>query len=361
MAASSYPTGHPLAAKLWAKKLFVESLKEAYFGRFVGKSSNSLIQWKDETQKDAGDRITVGLRMQLVGAGIQGDNTLEGQEEALTTYSDNVFIDQLRHATRSQGKMSEQRVLFDVREENRAALTDWWADRLDTAFFNQLAGNTAVTDTKYTGNQATIAPSTNNIIRVGTSATTGDESLSTVDTFTITTIDRAVARAKTMATGSQPTIRPIKVNGADKYVAFLHPFQVFSLRTTATANTVTWFEINRSAMQGGMIKDNPIYNGAIGEYNNVVLHEATRVPLGVSAAGAAVANTRRAIFCGAQAGLFATGRDTTSPEKMTWVEEEFDYGNQLGVAAGMIFGLKKTVFNSQDFATIVMSSYAAQP
>lgn len=33
--------------------------------------------------------------------------------------------------------------------------------------------------------------------------------------------------------------------------------------------------------------------------------------------------------------------------------------NQLGVSAGLIAGLKKTVFNSADFATIVMSSYAA--
>jgi hypothetical protein len=32
--------------------------------------------------------------------------------------------------------------------------------------------------------------------------------------------------------------------------------------------------------------------------------------------------------------------------------------NELGVSAGTIFGLKKTQFNSQDFATIVMSSWA---
>ena len=44
---------------------------------------------------------------------------------------------------------------------------------------------------------------------------------------------------------------------------------------------------------------------------------------------------------------------------MSWVEELFDYQNQLGVSAGMIAGLKKTQFNSEDFGTITVSTYAA--
>ena len=46
---------------------------------------------------------------------------------------------------------------------------------------------------------------------------------------------------------------------------------------------------------------------------------------------------------------------------MTWVEELFDYENQLGVSAGMIFGLKKTVFNSIDFGTMVVMSHSPNP
>jgi hypothetical protein len=41
---------------------------------------------------------------------------------------------------------------------------------------------------------------------------------------------------------------------------------------------------------------------------------------------------------------------------MSWNEEIFDYGNQLGVSAGCIAGMKKTIYNSQDFATIVVSA-----
>ena len=50
-----------------------------------------------------------------------------------------------------------------------------------------------------------------------------------------------------------------------------------------------------------------------------------------------------------------------SKYNMSWVEELFDYGNQLGVAAGMIFGMKKLVYNNLDFGTIVVSTHAEQP
>lgn len=64
----------------------------------MGTSKDSLIYVKSELNKSAGDRIRVALRMQLNGDGVQGDSTLEGQEEALVTFNDNLFIDQLRHA-----------------------------------------------------------------------------------------------------------------------------------------------------------------------------------------------------------------------------------------------------------------------
>ena len=353
MATTSYPLNHPLAVKLWSKVLFHEALKETYAGRFIGKGSGSLIQLKDETQKGPGDRITIGLRMQLSGAGIQGDNTLEGQEESLTTYSDNVFIDQLRHAVRSAGKMSEQRVPFSVREEAMMGLRDWWADRIDTAFFNQIAGNTGQADTRYTGNQVAIAPSTtsgNSRIIYGPDDETTENSMSSAsasNNFQLTMLDKAINRAKNAA----PYIRPIRVGGEDKYVAFLHPDQVYSLRTDATANRVTWYDTQKALIQGGD-KKSGIFTGALGEYNGVVLHESTRIPLATS-----TTTVRRAVFCGAQAAAIAFGQGG-GPNKVSWVEELFDYENQLGVSGGMIFGLKKMQFNSIDFGTIVLSSHA---
>ncbi len=53
---------------------------------------------------------------------------------------------------------------------------------------------------------------------------------------------------------------------------------------------------------------------------------------------------------------FGNGSDF---ESWNWAEEEEDYGNQLGVAAGCIFGMKKAKFNSVDFGCMVLSTYAA--
>lgn len=132
MAVTDYGVNHPLAVKIWSRKLVREALKQTYVRRFTSPNSDNIIQLKQEAKKAPGDRVTCGLRMQLTAAGVQGDATLEGNEEAMVTYTDNVFVDQLRHAVRTAGKMSEQRVPFDVREEARAGLVDWWADRIDT-------------------------------------------------------------------------------------------------------------------------------------------------------------------------------------------------------------------------------------
>lgn len=88
MATTSYGINHPLAVKAWSKRLFHEIIGEQWLSKFLGEDSNSMIQIQGETQKAAGDRVRVGLRMLLTGAGIAGDGTLEGNEEALVTYTD---------------------------------------------------------------------------------------------------------------------------------------------------------------------------------------------------------------------------------------------------------------------------------
>jgi N4-gp56 family major capsid protein len=353
MAQTSYGVNDPLAVKLWSKKLAVEALKQTWAAKFFGDDSSALIHIKDETQKSAGDKITYGLRMQLTGAGVQGDGTLEGNEEALTTYSDAVQVNQLRHAVRSAGRMSQQRVPFDVRQEALSGLRDWWADRLDFAFFNQICGYTPQNDTRFTGNNAAIATDAGH--RVDPAGGAADEALTSGNLFTLALIDKAVERAKT----ATPAIRPVKVKGKEYYVAFLHPYQVTDLRTNT--NSGQWLDIQKAAMTGGEIDDNPIFDGSLGVYNGVILHADYRVAQGVNSTTptTAVTNVRRAVLCGAQAAMLAFGRED-GPERYTWVEELFDYENELGVSAGLIFGLKKTTFNNADFAALVMSSFAVQ-
>ena len=353
MATTAYGVNHPLAVKQWARKLYTDALKQTYISKFIGSGSSALIQKRTELNKDAGDRVTVGLRMQLSGAGVEGDATLEGNEEALTTYTDNLLINQLRHAVRSDGKMSEQRIPFSVREEAKTGLADWFADKMDTSFFNHIAGNTNAATGPLTGHNATVAATSTRIL-YGDGTHVSDASLtaSASNDFTVTLIDKAIANIKT----ASPTIRPIKIKGSEYYVGFLHPYQVYSLRTTATAATVQWYDVQKAKLQGDGSDENPIFSGALGIYNGVILHETTRLP----AMDAGGDKTRRAVICGAQAASIAFGQDFGAGEA-SWKEKFFDYDNQLGVSGGLIWGLKKMVFNSTDFGTYIIATRAVAP
>jgi len=87
MANTAFATGDALTKKVWSAKLFKEAMREMFFTKFMGESSDSVIQVKTDLKKEKGDRITVGLRMRLTGAGQTSSTTgitLEGNEEALT-------------------------------------------------------------------------------------------------------------------------------------------------------------------------------------------------------------------------------------------------------------------------------------
>lgn len=326
MAQTNYGVNANEAVKLWSRKLMREALKQTWASRFMGTDSNSLCQILDDTQKSAGDRIRCILRMQLAGDGIQGDGTLEGNEESLVTHTDDVLINQLRHAVRSGGKMTEQRIPFSIREEARMGLQDWWADRYDTWFMNQLSGNDTVSDTKFTGNNSITGHDANHTLSGSSSGS-----------FKLALVDQAVLKARTIS----PVIRPVQTGAGAKYVMFITPEHHFDLRRNT--NTLEWGDIQKAAMQGGQISDNPIFTGALGEYNGVILHESFRLPV--------ASNVGAAVLCGAQAASMAFGRDN-SPNRMSWVEEMFDYGNQLGVSAGCIAGLKRTIYNSESFSSL---------
>jgi N4-gp56 family major capsid protein len=356
MAATDYPVGHPLAVKLWSRKIAREALKETMASKFMGTSSNSMIQVFDDTSKGSGDSIRVPLRVQLSGRGVGELESLQGNEEALTTYQDTFVINDMAHAVRSKVTIDAQRVPFSVREEGRLGIQDWYADRIDQSLANILTGNTAVSDTLYTGNNSPTAPTTVTgnrrwLIRQQDDETdhTTEASLSTSDTFSLKMLDRAVAIAKT----SSPLIRPIKVGNQSFYVAFLHPLQVKDLRTNT--NTGDWLDVQKSAMMGGEVEENPIFTGALGVYNGVVLHEWTRLPSFVCGASSTLTGYR-GVFCGAQAAAMAWGKGYAEEPK--YVEEDFDYGRQFGQSVQTIIGAKKLVFNSNDFATIVLSTVA---
>lgn len=177
MAMTEFALGAALAVQRWSTSLAVEAAKLSYFSKFIGQGKDSLITLKNELHKGAGEKVTIGLRMKLGNAGKEGDAIIEGDataEEALTFHADSLFIDQLRKSTKSKGKMSEQRVPYNMRKEGRDALATWWAEEMDEEFMCYLAGARGVdttfhTDITWTGraNNTLVAPDSNHIIYGG--------------------------------------------------------------------------------------------------------------------------------------------------------------------------------------------------
>lgn len=349
MAVTDFPVNHDLAVKRWSTMLAVDAPKESYFFRngFVSESTDMPITHIKDLEKNKGDKITYGLRMKLQGQGVEGDQQLEGNEEALAFYDDSLYIDQIRHAVRSKGKASEQRVPYSMREEARAGLATWFGERYDELFFVYLSGLRGVKGnlslgTDFTGRAGNPlqAPSTGRSVFGGDATAFAD--IDATDTLKLSTLDKANVKAKTM---TNPRFRKMRYEGKENLVGVFHPFQVYDLQRDAGADG--WLEIQKAAGERG--SKNPLATGAMGTYKGIFLHEHENVVRFANAgAGGNVAGARGLIL-GAQAGAIAWGAGQQgSGRRFFWEEELFDYGNQLGVGAGTVMGMKKTVYNSPD-------------
>lgn len=360
---TGFGIGDPMAVKTWSKKLAVEANKSIDIDPLVGQDDKAIIQEKTELKKGNGDQVTFGLRMQLKGDGFTSDDVAEGNGEQLGTNSDKLTIDELGHVVgvKSDNTIDAQRVPFNLREQARSGIADWFQTRRAKIFFNHVCGYTPVmqlgakAQKKFTGNNAVTAPSQGRIYLPNGRA--NDAALVPGDVFTLSFIDAAVELAKTGGAAGKVMIRPVIVDGQKVYVMYLHSTQVTSLRTSTAAGQ--WLDIQKAAMAGMQSSKSPIFSGALGMYNGVVLRESQDVTPGVSADGkTAVPNTRRAVLLGAQAATVAYGK-AGGENRYRWNEELLDHKRNLEVSAWAIWGLKKTTYNGDDFGTIVVPTYAA--
>jgi len=359
MAMTEFAVGDPLAVQRWSTSLSQEAAKASYFSKFMGPSKEHLIQVMDDLNKGAGEKITFGLRMKLANAGKEGDDIIEGDataEEALTFYSDSIFIDQLRKSTKSKGKMSEQRVPYNIRAEGRDALATWWAEEIDEELFVYLSGARGInadfhSATTWTGraSNSIVAPDASHIVYAGDATAAND--MDDSDILTLPLLEKLVAIAETV----DPMIQPFRINGEKKFVFLMHTFQAYQLRTSTTEND--WMDIHKSTDRGSGAL---MYKNALGEYADIILHKHRNCIRFDDYGSGGDQPAARALFLGAQAGVVAYGQGR-GPARYNWHEEMDDRGNALAITAGTIFGAKKVRFNSADFGVIACDSYVASP
>lgn len=358
-----------LRQELWSKELLDDVMRDVKnITRFMGPDQNNVIQVSRELMKRSGDTETFGLVARLSGFGVTGDDELEGQEEAMSSFSEQVSIDQIRNAVRLKGKLDAQKVVYDQIKVARENLRKWMQEFLCQQIFLKLGGvtNTTLTDVNgiVVGTRATwsntpdFIPDADEAAGFGSrylcaDTANGTDSLATTDVLTLDLISTLA----TKATLASPKIQKLSGEGEDFYVLYVHPLQGLDLRKSSDWKTAQQNARDRS-------DNNPVFRGALGYWANVLILENEFVPyLDISVAGNSfrgaatgtdcTADAARALLCGRQAALMA---EASNPEAL--VVEQFDYKNKDGVAANFIGGVQKAVFNSKEFGVFALDTAA---
>jgi len=335
MAQTAWAAG--LQVSRWANELAHKAGKLIYFNRFMAEDPNVMIQVKNELNGKPGKDVTVGLITNPSGAGVTSDNTLEGNEEALSTYAQTVTLEQYRHAIRNTGNFDDRKVLYNFRKEALGALKIWLAEKVDGLIFTALGTSPTRTFRADAGGDAVYD-------RLNEASTTAQ--LTASDVISLDDISALKRAAKVPKGADEMKIRPIRVDGNEHYVLLIHPEQSYDLFRDSA-----WQQAQREAQRRG--DSNPLFKGALGIWDGVVIHEHENITTS-STYGAGSVHGAQALFLGAQAGIFAKGNEPI------WVEKTFDYGNSLGVAGGQIMGVSKTTFNGEDFACIAYYTACTQ-
>ena len=364
----------------WSRDFWRVARNMSFINQFAGSGSNAMVQRiTDLTKSDKGTKAVITLLADMTGDGITGDNTLEGNEEALRAYDITIELDQLRFANRLAGRLADQKSVVNFRENSRDALAYAMADRMDQLAFLTLSGsaytnktNGALRTTSGTTGHELVdlefasdvsAPTTNRHRRWDATSF-----LSAGDTTAIAAADKIAYRTivELKAYAKDNYIRGIRAAGNEEvFHLFVTPQQMADLKLDSDflAN------VRNAGVRG---PSNQLFSGSSSlMVDGVMVHEFRHVfstegatagtcsnagAAGYKWGAAADQDGARALFCGAQALAMA---DIGNPEV---VEETFDYGNQAGISIGKIFGLRKPKYNSdyngstEDFGVVCLDT-----
>lgn len=354
---------------VWAKQFWAMARNMSFVGRFVGDGANSMIQRITElTKTEKGARAVITLIGDMTGDGVMGDNTLEGNEEALTQYDVVIRIDQLRNGNLLAGRLADQKSVVNFRTTSRDQLAYWASDRIDQLAFLTLSGiaytvrnNGALRPVNPAGRNfsnlefaadvtaPTSARHRRYVAASGSLAAGATASVAAADTLSYKALVLLKAYAK------DNYIRGIKSEGGEEiYHVFVTPTCMGKLKLDPDflANV-------RNA--GPRDKSNSLFAGTSSVMvDGMMVHEFRHVfntsglASGSKWGTGGLVDGCRVLLCGAQALAMADLGDAF------WDEKTFDFGNQQGISIGKLFGLlKPRLFSNvtgdvQDFGVIAL-------
>jgi len=309
MAKTSITTSHKLTVKQWEAGLYKTYQEKTFFSKFKGTTENSIVQVKRELQKSPGDAITFGLAGILDGAGVTGNSVLgtgdTSNEEAMEFFNQQVVIDQVRNGTRIAGLMDDQRTAFSMRNSAKSQLTEWMARNEDTALFTAINSADEVS-----------------VVDIATNGVTVDTIIDMKKEAMFPTANNV-----TGGTSTSRKLKPVTLDmGEEVFVLGLNPDDAASLKKSADFKT---YQYNGNVRGGA----NPIFTGALGNINGVIIHEHSKFVSG------------KPVIMGAQALFLAYSNE------ILYGEDTFDYDNQSGFMIGSVRGVAISKFADESATT----------
>lgn len=340
---TQFLTNDNLTRKKWARDLFSIILPAVEINSLVGKDSNSIVQLRTELAKGEGDQITFGIRLPLVGEGVVGNDTVEGNEEKLRFKDFKMTIEELNHAVDTGGRMEEQRIPYNLMQEGKNGLQDWWVEKLNTYLMAVLCGDTSyniVAGKSFA--TAITAPDTGHHILANDVA---EASMTSADVMDLSMLDKMKQRAEIPATGCYK-LRPLKLGGKNYWRVILHNYVFDQLRQNT--NVGQWGDLQRAANKLNVPQTEIEYNGMLISKSEYIRKAPDN------------SNVYRNLFLGCQAAVWAWGGAGESKSTtMAFVPYTKDAERFVMIRGGGIFGAAKPIFDGKDYGVIVGSSWGA--
>ena len=321
-------TTNARAQKLWSARLAIDWPKKSFFApRFKSTDKfENIIVAKEDLTRSKGDAITVGISAKLNNDFLASGQKVDGNEDRLTTFTDQVVVDECNAGIVEDSMITEQRAFYNMSEEMYSILTTKTAEAFDKKYFTALdSQNTTVVY----NNQGTFSATAT--LATATSAVTA------ADTLTPQLLTNVKPALISGFAGRQPFIEPVMIDGMAFWVVIAHPDVLASLE-----NDSTFLQGRQFALERG--KDNPIFSGAFTVWNQFIVFAHQNIATG----------TNNSSIPYAQCHILGKGALVEAWAKKPVVEKKKPAYDQQEHGWGMfsLFGVKKTQFNSKDYGSV---------
>lgn len=366
-----------LTEKKWlVDEYLMPYIRMSGFDKYMGRRGNAPIRIFNQQITDGGKTIVVPLVGLLRGEGVTGSQVLEGNEEDMATFADEIRCTWRRNAVKVP-KSSSYRTNLDILKIARPNLTQWAARQvLKRGLVYQSQGvvvpggassedGLPLPDTVIRYSQATAGQRNtylvNNSDRLlfgadvanassGVFATALANIDNTNDKLTTTLISKV--RRLAQDTGSLDAVGPAitpymtETDGEEWFVLLVTPRQMRDLRTDPAM-----IAANREAMPRG--KDNPLFRAGDLLWDGVIIHEVQDLEY-ITGAGAGGIDVAGAVLLGQSAIGIAWGQE---PRIIT--DRRQDYEFRPATAIEELIGIKKMSYAGKSYGAFIVYTAAA--